>query len=188
MLKSKAVRLIALAVLIEVGSGSNSAEAVQLPTLVRCQALKSNVTAFPAEYVRDVCEAERLWGGGKKDESVAKYETADRKFLHEYPNFELLPTLASAYCRTGKRSAGLAALNVFQCAMNVYAGDVKCFSPGVGADGGLLLNDSIDRDCSARMCGEAFESYYGPKARDEELRMAKFKKVFRSAVQICGGR
>src|SRR5438874_4654210 len=80
-------------------------------------------------YNDSVRKAVRLRAKGDWRGALEAFSNAAGKgVIIEYPNYKLWPDMADLYCKLGQKSAGVALLNEYRCAVEVLWGGRQCLA------------------------------------------------------------
>lgn len=115
------------------------------------------------EYGGRVCAGDGFFQLQEFDKALVEYENALALPLHETPNFELLPQLASTYFKLGKLERAYQIVSESELSLQIFIGGAKCVETEVydiNAPSIELFSVETRKSVSLRMCGAAYDSLY----------------------------
>lgn len=155
------VQIVAVATLVYATGTSVGVGAAQQAS---CNALELVEPGGP-RYNALVCQGVESMDRNEYENAIRWFEDAMSIRLPDVPNFKLFPRLALAYWRSGKQDKALENLEKARLSLLMLIGTYKCQST---PNSFLLvdpLGDVVDgpqvADIRRRMCGAAYENYYG---------------------------
>jgi len=108
----------------------------------------------PYRYCLGLADAERAIAEARWSEAIALLEKLRQAQIDEStPNYRPLLLLGMAHCGKGDRSAGIAYLSLYICALRLDYGVMSCWIDG---DPGKGVRPDLPPACAAIACGEAY--------------------------------
>jgi tetratricopeptide (TPR) repeat protein len=161
--------------------GNVHAKPEGIPSEVVCSPAPG--TALPIQYTEEICKAFRYERAVDYKEAAAAYRRALSIDLYEAPNYVLLADLARTLCLSGQINDAKKALEEFEWAIKINAGEERCpRSRSVSAT-------NAKARAARRMCTGYMEGQYDQKPTPELIKAIQFERQQKGRIeQICGAK
>lgn len=127
-------------------------------------------------YCLALAAAEKAIAEGRWDAAIAMLEELKTRQVDENtPNYRPLLPLGIAHCGKGDRSAGIAYLSLYACALRLDYGVMSCWIDGDPAKG---VRGDLTSECATLACGEAY-------SRPDPAELPVLRRELDAARQRC---
>ena len=132
-------------------------------------------------YEAEVRSAVQARARGDLKGALRSFSAAATADVAESPNYELWSDIAELYCKTDKKREGRAMLGEYKCAIEVMAGNKKCW---MNSEQSLEVpRKGVSPLCYAHVCNRAYEDLYWQGVSSKTL-MAKFERQRRIYARL----
>lgn len=153
-------------------------KSVEIPSEIVCSAAPG--VALPIQYTEEICKALKHERAMDYKEATAAYKRALNMDIYESPNYVLLADLARTLCLSGQLNDAKKAIEEFEWAIKISAGEVRC-----PKSISIIATDAKAR-ATRRMCTGYMESQYDQKPTPELIKAIQFERLQKRRIeQLC---